>query len=136
MAFLADQQSLRFEHVARQPELIDFFDERSRIHYDAATDYTAGTGLQRTRGDQMQHGLDTVYNESVAGVVAALETSDDVGFRRQYVDDLAFAFVAPLQPDNDDAFGPPSHDLVETHHVGAGDIGQLAQLFELISVEG
>jgi hypothetical protein len=38
----------------------------------------------------------------VAGIVATLETDDDIGLFRQPVDDLAFTFVAPLGSDNHD----------------------------------
>ena len=38
-------------------------------------------------------------NDGVAGVVAALAADDDVGLLGQNVDDLAFAFVAPLGAD-------------------------------------
>jgi hypothetical protein len=34
----------------------------------------------------------------VTGVVAALESDDDVGILREEIDDLAFAFVSPLRP--------------------------------------
>jgi hypothetical protein len=35
----------------------------------------------------------------MAGVGAALEADDDVGFRRKDIDDLAFSFIAPLGAD-------------------------------------
>src|SRR6516225_6031654 len=37
----------------------------------------------------------------MAGIVAALESHDDVGLFRQPIDDLAFPFVAPLGADDD-----------------------------------
>src|SRR5690348_2928923 len=41
-----------------------------------------------------------VDDQSVAGIVAALETHHDIGTLRQPVDDLALAFVAPLRADD------------------------------------
>ena len=40
-------------------------------------------------------------NDGVAGVVAALAAHDDVGVPGKDVDDLAFAFIAPLRADQD-----------------------------------
>jgi hypothetical protein len=37
----------------------------------------------------------------VAGVVAALAADDDVGGFREVIDDLAFAFVPPLEAGDD-----------------------------------
>ena len=45
---------------------------------------------------------DAVDDQRMAGIVAALEAHDDVGLLGQPVDDLAFAFVAPLGSDHHD----------------------------------
>ena len=44
----------------------------------------------------MQYGLFTVDHQGVAGVVAALETDDDIGVAGKKIDNFAFTFVAPL----------------------------------------
>jgi hypothetical protein len=49
-----------------------------------------------------------VHDKSMAGVVAALEADDDVGLVGEEVDDLAFAFVAPLGADDCDV----GHDRI------------------------
>ena len=57
--------------------------------------------MEDARRDQAQDRLLAVDDERVAGVVAALEAhhrGDAVG---QQIDDLAFAFVAPLGADDD-----------------------------------
>ncbi len=53
-------------------------------------------------GDQVEHEFFLVDLDRVAGVVAALETDDDVGLLGEHVDDLAFSFVAPLGADYND----------------------------------
>jgi hypothetical protein len=55
-------------------------------------------------GDQVQDRFFAVNHQRVAGVGAALVSDDHVGFAREDVDDFAFAFVAPLTSDHDDAW--------------------------------
>ena len=50
----------------------------------------------------MQDGLVALDDQRVAGVVAALKTDDEIGEFGEDVDDLAFAFIAPLGADHDD----------------------------------
>ena len=45
----------------------------------------------------MQDKLFTVENQGMPGVGAALETGDDVVLGGENVNDLAFAFVSPLE---------------------------------------
>jgi hypothetical protein len=42
-----------------------------------------------------------LVDDGVAGVAAALIPHDDVGVASQNIDDLPFAFVAPLRADDD-----------------------------------
>jgi hypothetical protein len=49
----------------------------------------------------MQNGLAVADHERVAGVVPALEADDRARAIGEHVDDGAFAFVAPLRPDDD-----------------------------------
>ena len=58
-------------------------------------------GVQDAGRDQRQHRLDAVDDERVAGVVPALEARDRADPLGEQVDDLAFAFVAPLGADDD-----------------------------------
>ena len=58
--------------------------------------------MQDAGRDQMQHELLAVDVHGVAGVVAALIARDRRKVRRQHVDDLALALVAPLRAQNCD----------------------------------
>jgi hypothetical protein len=49
----------------------------------------------------MQSGFDTIDHQRMAGVVAALETHNGPGALRQPVNQLAFAFIAPLGSNDD-----------------------------------
>src|SRR5438874_1543815 len=52
--------------------------------------------MQNPGRDQPQDEFPAADIHGVAGVVAALKARDDVELRRQQIDDLALAFVAPL----------------------------------------
>ena len=54
---------------------------------------------QDAGGDEVQDVFRAADDDGVAGVVAALGADDDVGLLGEDVDDLAFAFVAPLGAD-------------------------------------
>ena len=56
--------------------------------------------MQDAGRNQPQHELRAVDVDGVAGVVAALIARDDVEARRQQIDDLALAFVAPLRAEH------------------------------------
>src|SRR5690606_37668112 len=53
------------------------------------------------RGDEVEDVLPPLADDGVPGVVAALGSYDDVGLLGEEIDDLAFAFVAPLGADHD-----------------------------------
>ena len=53
-------------------------------------------GAEDAAGDQLQDELFAGDDDGVAGVVATGVAGDDVELLRQDVDDLAFAFIAPL----------------------------------------
>ncbi|VTR65111.1 conserved hypothetical protein [Desulfosarcina cetonica] len=44
--------------------------------------------------------LFTVDHHGVAGVIAALETNDDIRIGGQQIDNFSLSFIAPLRPDN------------------------------------
>ena len=81
-------------------ELVDLGEQRLRIDHDAVADDAGDAGMQDAGRDQPQHELRAVDIHRVPGVVAALIARDDVEARRQQVDDLAFAFVAPLRAEH------------------------------------
>ena len=80
-------------------QLGDLVDERLRIDHHAVADDGELTPAHHAGGQQRQLEGFAVDHQRVAGIVAALEAHDDVGLLGQPVDDLAFAFVAPLGPD-------------------------------------
>ena len=72
-----------------------------RVEHDAIADDRQLARPHHARRQQRQLIGGAVDHQGVAGVVAALETHDDVGLLGEPVDDLAFAFVAPLGADHD-----------------------------------
>ncbi len=99
----------RETHVDALPfEFADFFLQRGRRQHDAIADQAQHAFAQDAGRDQVQHRLLALDDERVAGVVAALETRDGADAFGQQIDDLAFAFVAPLRAENDDRL---THDF-------------------------
>ena len=58
-------------------------------------------GAQNAAGNQLEDELFFADEDGVAGVVAALIARDDVEALGEKIDDLTFAFVAPLRAKND-----------------------------------
>ncbi len=83
-------------------ELADLLQQRRRRDDDAVADVDRDAGPQDSGGNEPQHGLLAADDERVARIVPALEAHDAVGVLGQPVDDLAFAFIAPLGADDDD----------------------------------
>ena len=78
---------------------LDLLDQRARIEHDAVADDRELVAHHARRQQRQLVGL-AVDDQRVAGVMAALEADDDVGLLGEPVDDLAFAFVAPLGADH------------------------------------
>ena len=85
-------------------QLGDFAEQRVQVDHHAIADHRQLAAAHHAGGQQRQLVCFTVDHQRMAGVVSALEADDDIGLLGQPVDDLAFAFVAPLRADN--------------HHVG------------------
>ena len=81
-------------------QLVDLGEQRLRIDDDAVADDAGDAGMQDAGRNQAQHELRAVDVDGVAGVVSALIPRDDREMRRQQIDDLAFAFVAPLRAEH------------------------------------
>jgi hypothetical protein len=93
--FLADEQAAG--DVDAQPrQLVHFGKQRDRIDDDAVADGTDDAGMQDAGRNQMQHELLAADVDGVPGVVSALVAANDRKVRREEIDDLAFAFIAPL----------------------------------------
>ena len=97
---LGDAQMLRRHGDALLLQLGDLVDQRLQVEDDAVADHRQLAAAHDAGGQQRQFVGLAVDDERMAGVVAALEADDDVGLLGQPVDDLAFAFVAPLGADH------------------------------------
>jgi hypothetical protein len=91
--------------------------------------------MQSAGGHQMEYRLLTVDDQRVPGIVAALESDDVIGLDRQKIDDLALAFVAPLQAYNDYALDSFGQGSAQADHVCFGDIRQRPEAVELRVIE-
>ena len=95
---LAEEQvALDFDAELAQP--LDFLDEADGVDHHAVADDADLVLAQDARGDQVQDVFLSLDVDRVAGVVAALRADHDVRLLGQHVDDLAFAFIAPLGAD-------------------------------------
>ena len=77
----------------------DFIQQRPGIDHHAIADDGA-FALHHARRQQRQLVGLVAHHDGMAGIVAALEAHHHIGAVRQPVDDLAFAFVAPLGADH------------------------------------
>ena len=96
---LGDAQVLRRHRDALLLEPADLVDQRLRIEHDAVADHRQLVA-HHAGGQQRQLVGDAVDDQRMAGVVPALKAHHDVGLLGQPIDDLAFAFVAPLRADD------------------------------------
>ena len=89
-------------------QAVDLVGESPRIDDNAVADDRKLSGPDHAGRQEAQLEGRAVDDEGVARIVAALEAHDDLGARRQPVDDLAFALVAPLGADYCDIRHDPS----------------------------
>jgi len=87
----------------------------------AVPDVNRNAGPKRAGRNEPKHCLLAADDQRVAGVVAALKTDDALRAFRQPIDNLAFAFIAPLGTDDDDVL---AHCGVRPSN---GESGALAQ---------
>lgn len=95
-----DLQARTHFHAGRF-QLADLLDQRGRGDHHAIADQAQRVVAQDAGRDQVQDGLLPVDDQGVAGIVAALETHDGTDFLGKQIDDLAFAFIAPLGTEHD-----------------------------------
>ncbi len=98
---VGDAQGLRrhLDALAAQP--LDLVQQRPGIDHHAVADDRELARPDDAGGQQAQLVGLVADDKGMAGIVAALEAHHDIRPRRQPVDDLAFALVAPLGADND-----------------------------------
>ncbi len=78
----------------------DFGKQGMRVEHHAIADDGKLAGPHDARRQQAQLVSNTVDDEGMAGIVAALEPHNDIGSLRQPVDDLTLALVTPLRADD------------------------------------
>ena len=103
----------------------DLVDQRLRIDDDAIADDGELAFPHHAGGQQRQFISRIADDQRVAGVVAALKAHDDVGLLGEPVDDLAFAFVAPLRADHD-------HVRHKTRSCGSRPLARTSKLWSPI----
>ena len=92
--FAQDQVAVNADAELAQP--LDFLDEAHGVHHDAVADDADLVLAQNAGGNQVQDVFLAFDVDGVAGVVAALRADHHVRLLGQHVNDLAFAFIAPL----------------------------------------
>ena len=78
---------------------IEFFDQTHGVHDHAIADHAHLVRAEDPTGDQVQDVLVLAHEDRMARVIATLSADDHVRLLGEDVDDLAFAFVAPLSAD-------------------------------------
>ncbi len=84
---------------------IQLLEQRGGIDHDAVAQNTHRVRVENAGGYQPQHELGGAHHDRVARVGATLVAHHQVGLLGEHIDDLPFALVAPLRPDDDDT-GP------------------------------
>ena len=75
-----------------------------RVEDDSVADDGLAVGPQDAAGDELEDEFLAADDDGVSGVVAASVAGDDGKALGEHVDDLAFAFIAPLGAENDCCF--------------------------------
>ena len=85
-------------------QVVNFLQHRFGADNRTVADVALDVRMHNTRGDQTKNRFLAVDHECVASIVAAVETDNALYAFGEPVNDLAFAFVAPLSADNDYIF--------------------------------
>lgn len=97
---IGNAQVFRRDLDALNFQTADFGDQRMRIDHDAVTDDGQLAGTHDAGRQKRKLVADTIDDKRMAGIVAALIPHNDICPLGQPVDNLAFAFVAPLRADH------------------------------------
>ncbi len=92
---------LRTQVVAAGREPLGLLAEEHGVEHHAVADDIGFAALENARRNRAEDIFFTVELQSMTGVRPSLETSYDLIRGGQHIDHLAFAFVAPLQAEND-----------------------------------
>ena len=99
MGFLRNAE-LPGEVVAALGQLLGLGPEEDGVDDHAVTDDVGFAALEDTRRDGAEHVFFAAELQRMAGIGAALEARHHLVAGRQYIHDLAFALVAPLQSED------------------------------------
>ena len=81
-------------------ELLELLAEEREVDDGPRTEHAERARIEDAARHEVELEGAVLVDDGVSGVVAALEPDDQVRLLRQEVRDLAFAFVAPLSPDD------------------------------------
>jgi hypothetical protein len=115
MRLVADHEPI-VDLDAGGAQFIDFVEERLRIDDNAVADHARDPRMQDSGGQQPQNELPAVRVDRVPGIVPALIARDDAEVGREQVDDLPFAFVAPLCAENGYVHASQSRSILPSIH--------------------
>jgi len=96
MRAIRDAQALLDLVVTATDQLVDLTEQHLRIDDHALRQHAARLGAQDAARKEAHHQLVVANHEGVTGIGAAGVADHDLGELRVDIDDLAFAFVAPL----------------------------------------
>ena len=99
MRAVADKQIPVNMHAGRT-QRVHFLQEGEGIEYNPIPDYAAAPFAQHAAWDELKDELLALDRDRVSRIMAARIASHDVEALGENVNDLAFAFVAPLRADN------------------------------------
>ena len=100
VGLVADLQILRRDRDATSDELVNFLKQHDRVEHHAVADAAHHAFAEDAHGQQVRGVLLAADADGVPGVGPAAVAGDDVGVLGEEVDDLALAFVAPLESDD------------------------------------
>ena len=98
---LAADGEVRGDVHAQVHQRVDFFLEDEGVDDHTVADDVEGVFSEHATGNGVQHVLDAIKLQGVSGIGSALESGDHVVLRGEHVHDFAFAFVAPLEAEQD-----------------------------------
>ena len=109
VVFENDLRTVRDEELlidvdAEVAQLPNFAQEGQRVEYNAVADDSLAGWPQNAAGDELENELLAADDDGVSGVVSASVAGHDGKALGEHVDDLAFAFIAPLGAENDCCF--------------------------------
>ena len=97
---VADAEVVGGDGEALGDELVDLGEEGFGVEDDAVADEVHDARAEDADGEQVGGVLLAVDANGVAGVGAAAVADDDLGLLGEEINDLALAFIAPLEAEN------------------------------------